>query len=122
MEQVHPNGNVTLAAGGAITKGKFVKFSNGKVVECSAATDVAIGVALDSAENGQILPVAILGAFTGTIEIVAAGAIAQGAEVTPEGKEQTAEGTTELICGRAMEAAAAAGDKIEIAHTVCHAK
>ena len=64
----------------------------------------------------------MLGSFTGTVQIKAAGAIAQGAEVTPQGKEQTSGGTTELICGRALEAAASAGDMIEITHAVCHAK
>ena len=122
MNKRSENGNITYTAGGTIAKGNFVKFSSGKVVACSAATDVAIGVALDGAENGAIVPVAVLGSFTGTVQIKAAGAIAQGAEVTPEGKEQTSAGTTELICGRALEAAAASGDMIEIAHAVCHAK
>ena len=122
MDKRSENGNITYTAGGTIAKGEFVKFSSGKVVACSAATDVAIGVALDAAVNGQVVPVAILGAFTGTVQIKAAGAIAQGAEVTPQAKEQTSAGTTELICGRALEAAAASGDMIEIAHAVCHAK
>lgn len=122
MDKRSENGNITYTAGGAIAKGEFVKFSSGKVVKCAAATDVAIGVALDGAAEGAIVPVAILGAFTGTVQIKAAGAVTQGGEVTPEGKEQTAAGTTELICGRALEAAAAAGDMIEIAHAVCHAK
>lgn len=122
MNKRSENGNITYTAGGTIAKGNFVKFSSGKVVACAAATDVAIGVALDGASSGDIVPVAILGAFTGTVQVKAAGAITQGAEVTPEGKEQTSAGTTELICGRALEAATAAGDMIEIAHAVCHAK
>ena len=123
MDKRSENGNITLTAGGPIAKGEFVKFSAGNVVKCTAATDVAIGVALDgAAAAGDIVPVAVLGSFTGTVQIKAAGAIAQGAEVTPQGKEQTSGGTTELICGRALEAAAAAGDMIEIAHAVCHAK
>lgn len=122
MDKRSENGNITYVAGGTIAKGEFVKFSSGKVVKCAAATDVAIGVALDGAAEGAIVPVAILGAFCGTVQIKAAGAVTQGAEVTPEGKEQTSAGTTELICGRALEAAAASGDMIEIAHAVCHAK
>lgn len=123
MNKRSENGNITYTAGGSIAKGDFVKFSSGKVVKCTAATDVAIGVALDAATaSGEIIPVAILGAYTGTVQIKAAGAIAQGAEVTSEGKEQTSAGTTELICGRALESATAAGDMIEIAHAVCHAK
>lgn len=113
---------MTYTADGAIAKGEFVKFNSGKAKKCSAATDVAFGVALDDAADGEILPVAILGCFTGTIEVKAGGAVAQGAEVTPEGKEQTVAGTTELICGRALTAATAAGDMIQLAHTVCHAK
>ena len=49
MEGIHPNGKATFTAGAAIAKGEFVKFSSGKVVKASAATDVCIGVALDSA-------------------------------------------------------------------------
>lgn len=122
MDQITPHGNKTYTAGADITKGTFVKLDSGKVKPCTAATDVAIGVAMDSATNGDILPVAILGIFSGTIQIVAAGAITAGAEVTPECKEQTSAGTTELICGRALNAAAASGDLVEIAHAVCHAK
>ena len=123
MNKRSENGIFTYTAGGAIARGEFVKFSSGKVVKCTAATQVAIGIALDAATgDGEIIPVAILGSYTGTVQIKAGGAISRGDEVTPEGKSQTDAGTTELICGRALESATAAGDMIEIAHAVCHAK
>lgn len=89
MDKRSENGNITLTAGVPIAKGEFVKFSNGNVVKCTAATDVAIGVALDgAAAAGDIVPVAVLGSFTGTVQIKAAGAIAQGAEVTPRARSR----------------------------------
>ena len=115
MDKIHENGNVTFTAGGAIAKGEFVKFSSGNVVKTAAATDQAIGVALDSAAaSGDILPVAVLGAFKGTIQIKAGGAIAQGAQITALGTATSA--ATDVICGVALEAASASGDMIEIAH------
>jgi len=58
MNAIHQNGKATFTAGAAIAKGEFVKFSSGKVVKAAAATDVCIGVALDSAAaDGDIIPV-----------------------------------------------------------------
>lgn len=116
MDKCHPNGNATYTAGADIAKGNVLKFSEGKVVPCSAANDAAIGVALDGAKNGDIVPVAILGNYTGTVEIKAGGAIAAGVQVAANG---TATGAgTDVIIGRALEAATAEGDVIEIAHCV----
>lgn len=118
---IHSTGNSTYTAGGTIARGDFVKLSSGKVVACSAVNDVAIGVALDGASNGDIVPVAILGVYGGTVRIKAGGSISAGDEITPQGKAQTSAGTTELICGRALEAGSS-GDLVEIAHCVTHAK
>lgn len=115
MNTVNPNGNATLVAGGAIKRGEILKFSSGKVVPCSADTDAAIGVALDAAANGEIVPVAILGSYTGTVLVLAAGAISQGAAVNPVG---TAAEKGDLVIGRALTAATAANDVIEVAHCV----
>lgn len=73
MDKVHPNGNITYTAAAAIAKGNPVKFSSGKVTPCTAANDQAIGIALDSAAQGDIVPVAILGCFTGTVQLKAGG-------------------------------------------------
>lgn len=70
MDQMHPNGNATLIAGGTIAKGQAVKIANGNAVACTAATDKAVGVALDGAASaGEVVPVAIRGAFNGTCDV-----------------------------------------------------
>ena len=116
MDKVSPNGNKTYTAGGAIAKGDVLKFSDGKVIKTTAANDAAIGIALDGATEGDIVPVAILGNFTGTVQIKAAGAISAGVQVAANA---TATGAgTDVIIGRALEAATAANDMIEIAHCV----
>ena len=54
MKGIHQNGKMTFVAGAAIAAGEFVKFSSGKVVKCAAATDIAIGVALDAATCARL--------------------------------------------------------------------
>ena len=120
MDKMSPNGNKTYTAGGAIAKGNVLKFSDGKVVPTTAANDAAIGIALDSATEGDIVPVAVLGNFNGTVQVKAGGAIAQGAQIAANATA-TAAGT-DVIIGRALEAASAANDMIEIAHCVGHVK
>lgn len=122
MKRIIPNGNATYTADGAIAYGQLVKLANGKVKACDAATDVAIGIALDSAADGELIPIAIAGIYPNVVEMKAGGAINAGAEITPEGKEQTNAGTTELICGRALEAATTEGDMILVALCVAHGK
>ena len=112
MDKIHENGKVTFTAGGAIAKGEFVKFDSGKVVPCTAKTDAAIGVALDAAADGEILPVAVLGAFCGTAPVKATAAIVQGAAITCAGATVVA---GDKVCGLALEAATASGDLIECA-------
>ena len=78
MNAIHQNGKATFTAGAAIAKGEFVKFSSGKVVKAAAATDVCIGVALDSAAaDGDIIPVQLLSSGD-TALVKAGGAVAQG--------------------------------------------
>lgn len=120
MDKVSPNGNKTYTAGGAIAKGDVLKFDSGKVVKTTGVTDAAIGVALDAANEGDIVPVAILGNFTGTVQIKAAGAIGAGAQVAANATATS--GASDVIIGRALEAAAAANDMIEVAHCVGHVK
>lgn len=120
MDKVSPNGNKTYTAGGAIAKGDVLKFDSGKVVKTTGATDAAIGVALDAATEGDIVPVAILGNFTGTVQVKAAGAISAGAQVAANATATSS--ASDVIVGRALEAASAAGDMIEVAHCVGHVK
>ncbi len=112
----HLNGRLTYTAGGDIKRGDVVKFDdNGKVVTCAAAADEAIGVALDGADQGEILSVAVLGAFTGTVVVKASGAVAKGKKVNALGAEAAA---NDAAIGVALDAATADGDMIEVAHCV----
>ena len=111
MKAITPNGKATFTAGAAIARGEFVKFSSGKVVKASAATDVCIGVALDSASaSGDIIPVQLL---TGgdTVIVKAGGAVAQGGSVSCLGTTVSTAGA--LQYGYALEAASASGALIE---------
>ena len=79
MKGIHQNGKMTFVAGAAIAAGEFVKFSSGKVVKCAAATDIAIGVALDSASaDGEQIPVQLL--TGGDTVLVKAGLVASKSE------------------------------------------
>jgi len=111
MKGIHPNGKATFTAGAAIAAGEFVKFSSGKVVKAAAATDVCIGVALDSAAaSGDIVPVQLLTSGD-TALVKAGGEVAQGGTVTCLGTTVATAGT--LQYGIALEAATASGQIIE---------
>lgn len=103
----HLNGRLTLKASAAVERGDAVKFA--------ASTDAAIGVALDGAAAGEIVAVAALGNFTGTVVLKAKGAIPLGSHVTAVG---TAAESGDASIGVALGAAAADGDFIEIAHRI----
>ena len=111
MNAIHQNGKATFTAGAAIAKGEFVKFSSGKVVKAAAATDLCIGVALDSAAaDGDIVPVQLLSSGD-TALVKAGGAVAQGGTVSCLGTTLDTAGA--LQYGIALEAATASGDIIE---------
>ena len=111
MKAITPNGKATFTAGAAIAKGEFVKFSTGKVVKASAATDVCVGVALDSAAaEGDLIPVQLLTSGD-TALVKAGGEVAQGGTVTCLGTTVATAGT--LQYGIALEAATASGQLIE---------
>lgn len=112
---IHEDGRATYVAGGDLSAGTFVKFSSEKVVACTAATDEAIGVTLTDALEDEEVAVKLLG-VGGTVGIVAKGVIAQGEQVTPEGKAAAV--STDKIVGRALNAAAASGDVVELASCV----
>ena len=111
MESTTPNGKATFTAGAAIAKGEFVKFSSGKVVKASAATDVCIGVALDSAAaDGDIIPVQLLTSGD-TVIVKSGGAVSQGGSLSCLGTTVATAGT--LQYGYALEAASGSGKLIE---------
>ena len=111
MEKITPNGKATFTAGAAIAKGEFVKFSSGKVVKAAAATDVCIGVALDSAAaSGDLIPVQLLTSGD-TVTVKSGGAVAQGGSLSCLGTTVATAGT--LQYGYALEAATASGQLIE---------
>ena len=110
MKGIHQNGKMTFVAGGTIAAGEFVKFYSGKVVKCAAATDIAIGVALDSAVNDDNVPVQLL-TSADTVIVKAGGSVAQGGTLTCLGTTVATGGT--LQYGIALEAATASGDLIE---------
>ncbi len=120
VEGVYPNGNATYTAAAPILKGQPLKFDNGAMTPCAAANDVAIAIALDNADANDIVPVAILGCFTGTVLLRAAGAINPGDQIAAN-STATAAGT-DVIIGRALDKATANGDMINIAHQVGQVK
>ena len=111
MQGIHQRGKATFTAGAAIARGEFVKFSSGKVVKAAAATDLCVGVALDSAAaDGDNIPVQLL---TGgdTALVKAGGAVSQGGTVSCLGTTVSTAGA--LQYGVALEAATASGQLIE---------
>lgn len=115
-----PDGRVTYKAAIAVTAGKPVKKTlvDGEVTPCTAATDAAIGVALDSADAGDTVPVALLGSTKGTMIVIASGAVDGGSEVNALGAAASAGNT---VIGRALNAAADGGE-VELAHCVGRTK
>ena len=111
MKAITPNGKATFTAGAAIAKGEFVKFSSGKVVKAAAATDMCIGVTLDSAAaSGDLIPVQLLTSGD-TVLVKSGGEVAQGGSVSCLGTTVSSAGT--LQYGYALEAATASGQLIE---------
>jgi hypothetical protein len=102
-------------AGGTIGINRLVKLDStaGQVVVTSAITDVAIGVATQSATSGDNVPVQVFG----KAKVVASGAVSLGDQLMPtssgSGKVVTAAGATAISCGVALQAAGADGDTIE---------
>lgn len=115
------DGNITKAADAVITE-RFLLAKIGsasdRVAVCGAA-DTPIGVITDEAAAvGDLVNVALLGSSKSTLKMVASAPIAQGALVEPSvtGRIQTLAGSagTHHVVGRALDAAAAAGEVIEV--------
>lgn len=105
-ENYMPVFTMTKTATGAITKNRFVTIAGA----LAGAGATALGVANSGAAIGENFPVLVLG----TAVVEASAAIASGAavEATAVGKAVTR--TTGVVLGRALEAASADGDKIEV--------
>ncbi len=113
---IHATGRVTMvvADGAMVEEGQLVKLVAGKITPTGDA-DRAYGVAEDSAGAGEICPVAVLGAATGSVLMIADAAIPQGSYVQPSdipGQAATHNGGQ--IVGVAMEAGVA-GELFEVA-------
>jgi len=120
-EGTHAGGNITKAADAAITE-RFllakVGSASDRIAVCGAA-DAPIGVITDeAAAAGDLVNVTLFGAANSTVRMVASAAIAQGALVEPaaNGRVQTlgVGAGTHHVVGRALDAAAAAGEIIEV--------
>lgn len=115
------DGNITKAVDAAITE-RFLLAKIGSAsdrVAVAGAADTPIGVITDEAAAlGDLVNVALLGARPSTVRMVASAAIAQGALLEPaaNGRVQTLTGSigTHHVVGRALDAAGAAGDVIEV--------
>ena len=113
-----PDGRYTYTAGAAITKNTAVKYGTDDrtVVPVAAATEAAVGVALDDADAGRLVPVLILGVGDGTVILTATGTVARAGQVNALGGPAA---TGNQVIGRALNAAVA-GQPIELAHNVAH--
>ena len=86
--------------------------ATGGIEKGESATDLLVGVLQNKPASGE----AALYRFAGTTKVVASAAIAIGALVTTTSAGTAVTTTTDkdVVIGRALEAAAAAGDIIEI--------
>ena len=115
------DGNITKAVDAAITE-RFLLAKVGSAsdrVAVAGAADTPIGVITDEAAAvGDLVNLALFGSARSTLRMVASAAIAQGALLEPaaSGRVQTLTGTvgTHHVVGRALDAAANAGDVIEV--------
>lgn len=86
----------------------------GEVVVTTAITDAPIGIALIAGTAGSLLPIQ----QRGRAKCIAGAAISLGAQVmcaaAGGGKVETAAGATAYSIGRALQAAGADGDIIEV--------
>lgn len=121
-EGTHENSRITYFADAAVAT-RFLLAKRGsaadRVAICTGA-DVPIGVMTDeAAAAGDPMNVQLLGGCPGTVKMIASAAIAQDALLEPAagGKVVTlgAGAGTHHVVGRALTAAAADGDEVEVA-------
>ena len=116
-EGTHPNGMITRVAEGTIANGQVLAkgTADNQVAACTELTDAGLYVALDGAADGELVPCATLGNYTGTVLVLAgSGGVAVGNTVSPLGTAVS----TGLTVGRALTAATE-GNFAEVAHKVC---
>lgn len=126
MPTFSENGKNSYTAAVAVSKGAILKFSGNNdaaglptVTPTTAATDAAVAIALTDANAGEKVAVKILGSG-GTTIVLAGGAVAVGAQVAANGTSTAAD--SDVIIGRALSAASAANDLIEVATQVAQVK
>ena len=126
MPTYSENGKNSYTAAVAVAKGTILKFSGSTdaaglptVTPTTAATDAAIAVALTDANAGEKVAVKILGTG-GTSLVIAAEAITVGTQIAANGTATAAD--SDVIIGRALSAATAANDLIEVATQVAQVK
>ena len=126
MPTYSENGKNSYTAAVAVAKGAILKFSGSTdaaglptVTPTTAANDAAIAIALTDANAGEKVAVKVLG--TGGTTLALAGvAVNVGAQVAANGTATAAD--TDVIIGRALSAASAANDLIEVATQVAQVK
>lgn len=116
----HANGILTLAAEVAITT-RYLAVQKGTAADgviINVANTRPLGVCLDEPASGVKAAVALFGCSPGTLKVRASKAIAVGAKVftAAGGKFTDTHSTGAFLVGRAITAAAADGDLIELAH------
>ena len=111
----------TGVAGEALTTKQYYIVqldASGNIEVAEGATDLVVGVLQNKPASGG----AALYRFGGTTKVVASAAIAIGAWVTTTATGTGVTTTTDgdIVIGRALEAAGAAGDIIEVQMSVQH--
>ena len=126
MPTFSENGKNSYTAAVAVAKGAILKFSGSTdaaglptVTPTTAATDAAVAIALTDANAGEKVAVKVLGTG-GTTLALAGGAVTVGAQIAADGTATAAD--TDVIIGRALSAASAANDLIEVATQVAQVK
>lgn len=56
-----PSSVISIATGAAVRKGQILKLSTGTVIPCSAAGETFFGIAVNSAESGELVAVCVSG-------------------------------------------------------------
>ena len=119
----HANGMVPLAAEEAITT-RYLLVKKGTAADGilinAAATTRPWGVVQDEPASGDKATVALLGAATGTLKMIAGAACTAGAKVytTTNGKVTGTYAAGAFCVGIAVTSAAADGDPVEVAHHI----
>lgn len=95
-----------LTASAAVRAERFVTYGG---AECGAGAASA-GVAVDPGASGELIPVVRIG----TAVVVAGAAVTAGGLVESDSQGRAINRNTGVALGRALQAAAAAGQRIEV--------